>query len=59
MAKDLLGRDVQGVRIISFGYHSDVSKPFGQDYGGQSQIREHARTLIGDLRGDRVKEEEV
>ena len=55
--KDLLSRDVQNVRIIVFGYDSDVVKFFGQV--SRNQIRDHARTLIADLRRRRKKGDEV
>ena len=55
--KDLLSRDVPNVRIITFGYDSGVVRFFGRV--SQNQIHDHAKTLIGDLRGCRKKEEEV
>ena len=55
--KDLLSKDVQNVRIIVFGYDSDVVKFFGRV--SRNQIRDHARTLIADLRRCRKKEDEV
>ena len=55
--RDLLSRDVQNVRIIVFGYDSDVVRFFGQV--SRNQIRDHARTLVADLRRCRKKEDEV
>ena len=55
--RDLLSRDVQNIRIIIFGYDSDVVKVFGQV--NRNQIRDHARTLITDLRRCRKKGNEV
>ena len=46
--RDLLGEDVQNVRVIVFGYDSDVVKFFGRV--SRNQIRDHARTLVADLR---------
>ena len=55
--RDLLSKDVQNVRIITFGYDSDVVRFFGRV--SQNQIRDHARTLITDLRRRRKKGNEV
>ena len=55
--RDLLSRDLQNVRIIVFGYDSDVVKFFGRV--SRNQIRDHARTLIGDLRRCRKAGDEV
>ena len=55
--RDLLSRDVRDVRIITFGYGSDVVQFFGQV--SQNQIRDHAQTLIADLRRHRRQEGEV
>ena len=55
--RDLLSRDVQNVRIITFGYDSDVVKFFGRV--NRNHIHDHARTLIGDLRRCRKKGNEV
>ena len=55
--KDLLSEDIKNIRIITFGYDSDVVKFLGKV--SQNQIRDHAQTLIGDLRGCRKKGDEV
>ena len=52
-----MSQDVQNVRIIVFGYDSDVVKFFGRV--SRNQIRDHAQTLIADLRGRRKKGDEV
>ena len=55
--RDLLTRDVQNVRIITFGYDSYVVKLLGQV--SRNQIHDHAQTLIADLRRCRKKGDEV
>ena len=55
--RDLLSKDVQSVRIMTFGYDSDVVKFFGRI--SRNQILDHARTLIADLRRHRKKGDEV
>ena len=55
--RDLLSKDVQNVRIITFGYDSDVVKFFGQV--NRNQIHDHARTLVADLRRCRKKKDAV
>ena len=55
--RDLLSQDVQNVRIIVFGYDSSVVQFFGRV--SRNQIRDHARTLIADLRRCRKKGDEV
>ena len=52
-----MSKDVQNVRIIVFGYDSDVVKFFGRV--SRNQIQDHARTLVADLRGCRKKGDEV
>ena len=54
--KDLLGGDVQNIRVITFGYSSSVSGRSWQV--SQDQIRDHARALLGDLRRYRKQDEE-
>ena len=55
--RDLLSRDVPNVRIIVFGYDSDVVRFFGRV--SRNQIRDHARTLVADLRRCRKNGNEV
>ena len=55
--RDLLSQDVQNVRVIVFGYDSDVVRFFGRV--SRNQIRDHARTLVADLRRCRKKGDEV
>ena len=55
--KDILSRDVPNVWMITFGYDSGVVRFFGRV--SQNQIHDHARTLLGDLRSYRKREEEV
>ena len=55
--RDLLIRDVRNVRIITFGYDSDVVRLLGQV--SRNQIHDHARTLIADLGRCRKKGYEV
>ena len=56
--RDLLSRDVQNVRIITFGYDSDVVGFLGRA-SWNPKIRDHARTLTADLRRCRKKGDEV
>lgn len=44
---DFLSKDVPAARILSFGYDASVNKFLGA--AGQSNIREHAASLISDL----------
>ena len=46
--KDLLGKDIQNVRIITFGYDSNAVRRLGRV--SRNQIHDHARTLVADLR---------
>ena len=55
--KDLLGEDIENVRIITFGYDSNVVKLLGRV--SRNQIHDHARTLVADLRRCRKKGDEV
>ena len=55
--KDLLSRDIENVRIITFCYDLNVVKLLGRV--SRNQIHEHARTLIADLRRCRKKGDEI
>ena len=55
--KDLLSEDIKNVRIITFGYDSDVVRFLGRV--SRNRIHDHARTLIADLRRCRKKGDEV
>jgi len=53
----LLRHDVPNARIMAFGYDADVAKLLGPV--GQSNIREHASTLLEELAHRRVGAESV
>ena len=55
--RDLLSKDLRNVRVMTFGYESHAVKFF--EKVSQNKIRDHARTLLEDLRYRRKEEEEV
>jgi hypothetical protein len=48
---DFLASDVPDVRLLTFGYSSDVLSTFRA--GSQNNIMQHAQNLVGDLLGER------
>lgn len=50
---DLLAvdKDLSNVRLLTFGYNSDVLRIFGAT--GRNNISQHAKNLVGDLLGER------
>ena len=53
--RDLLGKDLQNIRIISWGYDSDVMKMFSSS--SQDTIVGHAETLLTDIDSLRFESE--
>ena len=53
----LLSKDIPEARILTFGYDADVTKFLGPV--SQSDLRDHAHSLVNDLANVRMKRNEV
>ena len=45
--RDLLGKDLNEVRVVTWGYDANIANPFSP--ASQESIFGHANTLLGDL----------
>lgn len=55
--RDLLAKDMENTRILSFGYDTDIIRFTSQP--SQNTIKDHANNLLGAMTGQRIGEKLV